>query len=302
MKKCFIAALALLLCLTACGQGESGTPAAGTRAIASQPAAPSPASCEEPDPVSVWTIAEGITASLLQDAYPAGTKTLTMVLENRTDLELTYGEALAFHKYVDGQWQDATREDAAWHDIARILQPHSTGTFSISTGALAQPLDEGLYRITSEEMWIEPDKTVPGFQVEFRVASGAQPEPDYPLYIPGQPVSGEDPIPIRFLNTTGEDAYVLDIPHLERLDGAGDWVEVPYREQAGFCGTPSTLPAGGREWSEDTAMLWGVLEPGQYRLSYEAGTTFETEGTASGKFTVAAPELCALPLAPGAQD
>ena len=65
-----------------------------------------------------------------------------------------YGEALAFHKYVDGQWQDATREDAAWHDIARILQPHSTGTFSISTGALAQPLDEGLYRITSEEMWI----------------------------------------------------------------------------------------------------------------------------------------------------
>ena len=68
--------------------------------------------------------------------------------------------------------------------------------------------------------------------------------------------------------------------------------------QAGFCGTPSTLPAGGREWSEDTAMLWGVLEPGQYRLSYEAGTTFETEGTASGKFTVAAPELCALPLAP----
>ena len=44
------------------------------------------------------------------------------------------------------------------------------------------------------------------------------------------------------------------------------------------------------------------LEPGQYRLSYEAGTTFETEGTASGKFTVAAPELCALPLAPGAQD
>ena len=37
MKKCFIAALALLLCLTACGQVESGTPAAGTRAIASQP-------------------------------------------------------------------------------------------------------------------------------------------------------------------------------------------------------------------------------------------------------------------------
>ena len=288
MKKCFIAALALLLCLTACGQGESSTPAAGTKAIASQPAVSSPANCEEPDPVSVWSIAEGITAALLQDAYPAGTGTLTMVLENRTDLELTYGEALTFHKYVDGQWRNVTREDAAWHDIARILQPRSVGTFSISTGALAQPLDEGLYRITSEEMWIEPDETVPGFQVEFRVASGAQPEPDYPLCIPDQPVSGEAPIPIRFLNITGEDAYVLDIPHLERLDGAGDWVEVPYREQVGFCGTPSTLPAGGREWSEDTSMLWGVLEPGQYRLSYEAGTTFETEGTASGEFTVAA--------------
>ena len=112
---------------------------------------------------------------------------------------------------------------------------------------------------------------VPGWQVEFRVAAEAPPEPDYALFIPGQPVSGMEPIQIVFLNSTGEQAYVLDIPHLERMTEGGAWEEVPYREQAGFCGTPSSMPPNGRIWSEDPAALWGALEPGLYRLRYGTG-------------------------------
>lgn len=120
-------------------------------------------------------------------------------------------------------------------------------------------------------------------------------EADYELYISDEPfpaVDGciaTDRLPVYFINNTGEDAYVLDIPHLEKLNEDGVWNEVPYKDGVGFCGTPSCLPAAGREWSEDVSMLWDDLEEGRYRLSYAAGPTFDTEETVSGEFTVQAP-------------
>lgn len=131
-----------------------------------------------------------------------------------------------------------------------------------------------------------------------------EPEPDYALYISDQPIPAvdgclvTDRLPVYFINNTGEDGYVLDIPHLERLSDAGEWEAVPYKEGVGFCGTPSTLPAEGREWSEQFSMLWGTLEDGRYRLSYEVGAAFETEDTAYGEFTLYTPEGShGLPLA-----
>ena len=60
---------------------------------------------------------------------------------------------------------------------------------------------------------------------------------------------------------------------------AGGWEEVPYKEDVGFCGTPDPLPPEGKDWSEDLLYLWGTLEDGDYRLSYEVGDTFDTEIT-----------------------
>ena len=37
-------------------------------------------------------------------------------------------------------------------------------------------------------------------------------------------------------------------------------------------------------------MLWGTLEDGRYRLSYEVGPTFDTEEIAYGEFTLYTPE------------
>ena len=51
-----------------------------------------------------------------------------------------------------------------------------------------------------------------------------------------------------------------------------------------LAGTPSTLPAGGRNWSENVLMLWGMLEEGRYRLHYQAGADFDTAGAAYGEF------------------
>lgn len=139
-------------------------------------------------------------------------------------------------------------------------------------------------------------------------AAPEEPEPDYALFISDQPIPAvegclvTDRLPVRFINNTGEDGYVLDIPHLERLSDAGEWEAVPYKEGIGFCGTPSTLPAEGRDWSEEISMLWGALEDGAYRLSYEVGATFKTEEMVYGEFTLYTPEdNHGLPLAESLQ-
>lgn len=301
MKPIIPVILALLIALTACGQPQAPEPPAAD-------AAPAPPAESGPDPVSVCTVAEGITFSLLQSVYPPGVERLTMVMDNRSDFELCQGEYVAFQQYAGGQWQTLAYAagDVLFRDVARILQPHRAEQFTIDAGLLARPLEEGLYRVSGDaQMWLNSEEPafhepVPGWQVEFRVAAEAPPEPDYALFIHGQPVSGMEPIQIVFLNSTGEQAHVLDIPHLERMTEGGAWEDVPYREQVGFCGTPSTMPPGGRIWSEDPAALWGTLEPGLYRLRYAVGPTEKTEGEAASQFTVGAPEVCGLPLAEGA--
>ena len=51
--------------------------------------------------------------------------------------------------------------------------------------------------------------------------------------------------------------------------------------------------AGGRNWSENVLMLWGMLEEGRYRLHYQAGADFDTAGAAYGEFDVAPVEFIA---------
>jgi hypothetical protein len=133
-----------------------------------------------------------------------------------------------------------------------------------------------------------------------------EPEPDYALCISDQPIPTvdgclvTDRLPVHLINNTGKDALVLLIPHLERRNEAGGWEEVPYKEDVGFCGTPDPLPPEGKDGSEDLLYLWGTLEDGDYRLSYEVGDTFDTEDMAYGEFTLYTPEdNQGLPLSSG---
>ena len=63
MKPIIPVILALLIALTACGQPQALEPPAAD-------AAPAPPAESEPDPVTVCTVAEGITYSLLQSVNP----------------------------------------------------------------------------------------------------------------------------------------------------------------------------------------------------------------------------------------
>lgn len=325
MKKTVALLLAAALCLgfAACAAGDVPADVREPEPVPSQPAAPvesapaaQPLPVEEPEPETVWTLPEGITLSLLQSDYPVGVEKLTLILDNSTDLTVGYGEDFFIQKYIDDEWQEiAFQEDIIFSADLYMVQPHSVRTMPYHTVRLTRSLDEGLYRITGGSLWIgehlwagEERAESPAWHIDFRVTADAQPEPDYALYISSQPIPTvegcmvTDRLPVYFINTAGEDGCVLDIPHLERQNDAGEWEAVPWKEGIGFCGTPSALPAEGREWSEMLSMLWGTLDDGRYRLSYEVGATFETEDVAYGEFTLYTPEdNHGLPLAADSQ-
>lgn len=312
MKKAFAGLLAALLCLglAACAAGETDGPQEPD-SDAVVPIEPMPVSQpvpeKLPDPEPVWTVTEGVAFSLLQDTYPVGTTELTLVIENRSGMEVGWGVWENYEKYVDGQWRELEGMDTlAFRDVLQTLGPESVRTQSLRCLNLLPSLDEGLYRVTGSEVRVgEEKRPLSPWQVTFRIAEDAQPEPDYALYISGQPIPAvegcavTDRIPGYFINTTGEDGSVLLIPHLEKLDGDGAWAEVPFREQIGFCGTPDPLPPEGKEWYWEISALWGSLEDGQYRVGVQVQPDSGAEEMVYGEFTLYTPENSAgLPLAP----
>ena len=315
MKKIFtlLLAAALALNLSACAAKDTpdGAAESGPAPTPAEPAPIShPVSPEEPEMEPVWTVREGMTLFLLQTEYPVGVEKLTLVLDHSTELELDYGLHFSVQKYRDGGWQEEDFPGTLFFaDMLCTLPAQSVATMDLNVGLLGRPLDEGFYRVVGAPMWVGEDRQEsPAWHVDFRVTADAQSEPDYALYISSQPIPMAegclvtDRLPVYFINTTGEDGYVLDIPHLEKRNDAGEWEAVPWKDGIGFCGTPSTLPAEGRKWSEELSMLWDPLGDGTYRLSYEVGAGFETEDIACGEFTLYTPENNqGLPLAENLQ-
>lgn len=312
MRKILMLLLTAAMCLTACGKDvplpevpvEPAAPPAAAELEA--PPISLPAAVEGPEPATSWEGVPGVTLSLLQDSYPVGVREITLVLDNRSEMEFFYGEHFSCQKFVDGVWQPVEFQDKVYfRDIAWVLEADSVRTLRLDMDSLEQPLEEGLYRLTGEVSYqADPMNKVEPWQLDFRVTAEAQPEPGYALYISRKPVLTvdgclvTDRLPVYLINNTGEDGQVLHIPHLERRNEAGGWEEIPYHDNVGFCGTPDLLPAGGAEWSEDMLYLWGALEDGRYRLSYEVGDTFDTEERAYGEFTLYTPEENhGLPLA-----
>lgn len=315
MKRVFAGLLAALLCLgtAGCAAGDTG-PAEEPDAALSGPVVPvetvpvSQSVPEKlPDPEPVCMVAEGVTFSLLQDVYPVGTTELTLVIDNCSRTEVSWGNWESYEKYVDGQWQKLEGMDsAAFRDELLCLAPQSVRTRTLRCLSLLPPLDEGLYRVTGSGVQVGGEKCdLPAWQVSFRVAPDACPEPDYALYVSSQPIptvegcAVTDRIPGYFINTTGEDAEVLLIPHLEKADENGTWTEVPWKDGVGFCGTPDPLPPEGKAWSWEISMLWGSLEDGCYRVGARCQPYQDTEETVYGEFVLYTPEKNAgLPLAP----
>ncbi len=142
---------------------------------------------ELPAPVNEWTVLEGITLHLTQDEYPVGVENLTVVMENRSDQLLTYGNGWTYEKWKDGEWVSLKNsENAAFTSEAYVLFDHTRAEFTASTFALEKPLDAGLYRMTGCALYIivpddeNPDEEeyieYPAYQLEFVVSEDAEVE------------------------------------------------------------------------------------------------------------------------------
>ena len=180
--------------------------------------------------------------------------------------------------------------------IQKVAAPLLAGVLCLTAAACAAGAGPSGAGEASEAQVVPAVEPVPAAGQDPALEPVLEEAADYALAISDQPIPTvegclvSDRLPVRFINNTGEDGYVLDIPHLERKNEAGEWEPVPWREDVGFCGTPSPLPVEGRDWSEDLRCLWGALEDGEYRLSYEVGATFATEEWAYGEFTLYTPE------------
>jgi len=156
-----------------------------------------------PEPVNHWTVCDGITLHLQQDAYPEGTETMTLLLENRSDRVMLYGEGWSFSRWENGEWNPRpTRENAAFNAIGYQLYGHSRGELTLSTFLLKDPLTEGLYRITGCTLRVANDgenlgyggeyTEYPAYEVQFSVTADAQAEPPRAQTQPDQLPPKED--------------------------------------------------------------------------------------------------------------
>lgn len=205
---------------------------------------PSPTPIEQLYPVV--EVAEAITLRLKQEAYPVGVQQMTLVLENRSDSVLLYGQGWSFARWENDAWQPLdNREDAAFTSEGHILYDHSRALFPISTFALATPLTEGLYRVTGcalrtaqndENLGADGSYTDhPAYELVFRVATDAQAESpsqdnkiganglpnkeDWEWYAPGSCIA--------FYETRGYRVW-----QLVQDDWDGSFVAVLYRENS----------------------------------------------------------------------
>lgn len=141
-----------------------------------------------PAPAESYEVCEGITLRLAQREYPVGVQSLTMLMENRGDSVMLYGNGWSFERWQDGGWQPLeNRENAAWTAEGYTLMERSMASFNISTFALKEPLKEGLYRATGCALRVAEDDgnlsyggeytEYPPYRLEFLVKEGACPEP-----------------------------------------------------------------------------------------------------------------------------
>lgn len=110
------------------------------------------------------------------------------------------------------------------------------------------------------------------------------------LEISGEKYAAGEKIKYTYINNTDAAVNILSIPHLEQKTSGG-WVEVPFCDGVGFCGTPDSIAANSRslEWELDTETLYGgALVAGIYKLSLSiVDDKYDPVGAIQAEFEVA---------------
>lgn len=137
MKKYMLCFVCLLLLLTACQQSD-------------QQSAESPQLIEANEQ-KIPSSKDNLTISTKKEQYNTTDQTITVLFQNNSDKEFTYGAAFSLEKNIDGTWYSLPfKEGTAFIEIAYILPAHKTTSETYSLALLKDKLSAGHYRIVQQ--------------------------------------------------------------------------------------------------------------------------------------------------------
>lgn len=115
---------------------------------------------------------ENVSLSILDKEIHHDTKTVTLVLSNKSDIAYTFGHQVYLDIYNEGQWYSVPyKETAAWDDIGFGLEPKSEAQNTCYIGDYFDLSKEGKYRLV-QELYADGDRIVA--LCEFEVGTESQ--------------------------------------------------------------------------------------------------------------------------------
>lgn len=89
----------------------------------------------------------GVALAIKEESVSAGAACATLVLENQSETQYTYGEQTGLETYRDGSWYAVPMlENAAWTDIGYLLYPGNTRENVFNIQYYYGKLSKGKYR------------------------------------------------------------------------------------------------------------------------------------------------------------
>lgn len=131
---------------------------------------------------------ENVVLSILEKQILHDTKTVTLVLTNKSDIEYTFGHQVYLDLLVENQWYSVPYKDtAAWDDVGIGLAPKSETQNTCYIGDYFDLRKEGRYRLV-QELYADGDIDVAfcEFEIGKEISDPVdEPVPDGNLYTSG---------------------------------------------------------------------------------------------------------------------
>lgn len=139
---------------------------------------------------------ESVVLSILEKDIRHDTKTITLLLSNKSDAEYTFGHQIYLDLLIDNEWYSVPyKETAAWDDIGLGLGSKSEAQNTCYIGDYFDLSKEGRYRLV-QEFYADGDSEIAFYEFEIGGESQSEnigePVPDGNLYTSGDGTYSEE--------------------------------------------------------------------------------------------------------------
>lgn len=171
---------------------------------------------------------DSVLLSILEKDIQHDTKSVTLLISNKSDVEYTFGHQVYLDLFIEGQWYSVPyKETAAWDDIGFVLAPKSEAQNTCYIGDYFDLSREGRYRLV-QELYADGDRVIAFCEFEIggesQSVNTGEPVPDGNLYTAGDGQYSEEMeknanIVVMVSNQS------FDVPHV-KMSGTVDELHV----------------------------------------------------------------------------